>query len=213
MSYESALEAAISDPTSKNAAKDINAASLGINEFVRRQTPDAPYSHFDGSFEALVDRVASAIQEDPRRNVKPGYRDGVVLVSVPAEGFFCGYGLVTPETELVTTFEARRPEEEPVLVTRMRGQKVLANFVDVVLYSHDALAENDEASTDCEWEIISVNARLFREEDPMHPTAMARNQLERVGGTAATYSAEEWALAVHFWAFHAMIHIDGGDDD
>jgi len=40
---------------------------------------------------------------------------------------------------------------------------------------------------------------------PMGPITMMRNQLELKGGTAASYSSEEWAYAVKFWQKFAAL--------
>ena len=39
----------------------------------------------------------------------------------------------------------------------------------------------------------------------MGPITMMRNQLELKGGTAASYSSEEWAQAVNFWQNFAAL--------
>jgi hypothetical protein len=45
-----------------------------INSFVKRQTPDSEFSHFDGNWNELLQMV-----EEFYPNYKEGYRDGVVL--------------------------------------------------------------------------------------------------------------------------------------
>ena len=78
--------------------------------------------------------------------------------------------------------------------------------VDLILYRHDVLAENDEESTDAEWELISVHAIPEGVDKlPMGPVTMMRNQLELPGGTKAQYSSDEWAEAVRFWQQYAAL--------
>ncbi|MHA1950873.1 MAG: DUF3228 family protein [Candidatus Thorarchaeota archaeon] len=75
-----------------------------------------------------------------------------------------------------------------------------AKFVNVVCYSKDALLENDgERSTSADWEIVCLLCTPI-ENEPMSPLAMARNQLEKVGGTKGEYTAEEYAKAVYYWS-------------
>ena len=76
----------------------------------------------------------------------------------------------------------------------------------MILYRHDVLVENNEHSTDTKWELISIHALPKGIEDlPMGPITMMRNQLELKGGTAASYSSEEWAYAVNFWQKFAAL--------
>jgi len=78
--------------------------------------------------------------------------------------------------------------------------------VDLILYRHDVLAENDEHSTDAEWELISIHSvPVGVDKLPMGPVTMMRNQLELPGGTKAYYSSEEWAEAVRFWQQYASL--------
>ena len=80
-----------------------------------------------------------------------------------------------------------------------------AKYVKVVCYSADALLENDgERSTDCDWEIVALLASDV-ENEPMQPLAMARNMLEKPGGTKGTYTAEEFAEAVYYWSQRVQI--------
>lgn len=176
--------------------------SIGINPFVRRQTVESRFSHFEGDLQ----RVAN-MAKDMFSKAKPGYRDGVLLVTVPAEGFFSGVVEVTEETKLKTTFEARRKGEDPVLVTVAIGaEKLPAENVELVLYRRDVLLEEgeDSAPTGCEWELVSINARPTPEPEPMTPDAMARNFLALPGGTKAEYTAEEFARSILYWSCRAM---------
>lgn len=171
------------------------APSLKTNPFTHRQTEASKFGHFEGTWEEL-----EALTLEHFTSAKPGYRDGVVLVPVPPERFWSSMVTVTSETELRTTFEARREGEEPFMQTVAvgTGGKSPAVAVDIVLYRHDVLAENDEHSCDADWEIISVNPRVTEEEQPMDPVTMARNFLQMAGGTKGKFSAEDFAKAIIF---------------
>lgn len=171
---------------------------IATNTFVKRQTPDSPFSHFDGSWELLERLVAQHFHR-----ARPGYKDGVKLVLVPVAGFYTSIVQLGAETPLEATFAPRREGEAPFIqVTVPAAHKQLANAVEVVVYSHETLG--NDASTDADWEIVSINARPTEEPEPMTPMAMARNFLELPGGTKAEYTAEEFAKAIVFWSQHAM---------
>jgi hypothetical protein len=196
---------------------------VGVNPFVRRQSPESQFSHFNGTWEELVALVEENL--DKPHCVKPGYRDGVQLVSVMPDRFRSGVVEVTESTPLRAVFNARRKGENPYIqVEAVGGEKLEALVVDIVLYRHDVLAADGDA-TKCEkcdgsgeepcdacggtghvyeWEIISINARPTLKEEPMHPMAMARNLLGLPGGSAAKYTPEEFANAILYWSHHAM---------
>ena len=78
--------------------------------------------------------------------------------------------------------------------------------MEFILYRHDVLAENNENTTDAEWELISIQAVPEGVDQlPMGPVTMMRNQLELPGGTKANYSSEQWAEAVRFWQKYAAL--------
>ena len=175
---------------------------IGINKFVLRQTAESKFSHYSGNWEDLKSLVEKGFGES-----NSGYRDGVRLVSVPAEGFFSGVVEVNGETPLKAIFEARRKNEEPFLqIVAIGGEKLPAKVVEVVVYRRDVLLEDgpDAVSTEAEWEVVSINARPTEEEEPLTPMAMARNMLVLPGGTKATYTAEEFAKAIIYWSKRAM---------
>jgi hypothetical protein len=41
------------------------------------------------------------------------------------------------------------------------------------------------------------------ENEPMHPMTMARNMLEKSGGTKAEYTGQQFAVALWFWREYA----------
>lgn len=171
---------------------------IACSLFVSRQTPESRFSHFEGTWDELVALVQVCFYKS-----FPGYKNGVLLVPVPADRFRCGVVEVTEGIELKATLVTRRPSEDPYIdVVAVGGEKLAARVVEIVVYSHATLG--DEATTDADFEIISVNARPTEEPEPMTPVAMARNMLERPGGSAATYTADEFARAVLYWQTRAM---------
>ena len=80
--------------------------------------------------------------------------------------------------------------------------------LEYILYRQDVLKENNEQSTDADWELISIHAIPEGVDKlPMGPVTMMRNQLELKGGTKANYSSEEWAEAVRFWQNYAALEV------
>lgn len=172
--------------------------TIKTSNFVRRQTPDSKFAHFEGSWEDLESLVLENLGE-----AQPGYRDGVVLVPVPPNKFKSSVVKVTSDTHLWASLEARQNQETPVITVVARGvPKTPAVAVDVVIYRADVLAEDNDRSTDADWEIVSVNARVTEEPEPMDPVTMARNFLRLAGGTKGSFTAEEFAKAIMFWATH-----------
>lgn len=174
---------------------------VGVNNFARtRHTKFAPYSYFGGTEEELI-----ALVEQNFDKAKPGYKEGVKLVPVPATNFFSGVCLVDASIPLRAEFKARREGEEPyvqVFCNNCADHKTPAKVVEVVVYHKDVLA--DQATEGAEWEVVSINARDTEEEEPQTPMAMARNMLNLPGGTQATYTAEQFAKAILYWSKRVM---------
>lgn len=159
---------------------------------------------FLGTSEELVSIVRSSLT-----NSRKGYRIGVALAPVPPEKFRASVRPLGEGDTFQTSFVPRYEGEEPVLDVRVVGEPVPAVAVDVVLYHHRVLKEDGDASIDDprSWEIIAILPRSSEEETPMHPVTMARNFLHRKGGTAGTFSAEEFAQAIWYWATHANVAV------
>jgi hypothetical protein len=171
--------------------------TIKCSEFVKRQTSDSQFSHFSGSWEQLEKMV-----ELNRTKGVQGYRDGVFLVPLPAEGFFTGIVEIKPDTKLIATFEARRDGEDAFINVTAKGNKLPAKHVDIVIYSRAVLQENNEATTDADYEIVSINARSTNKPTPMDPVTMMRNFFELKGGTKGEFSAQDFAESIRFWSQH-----------
>jgi hypothetical protein len=197
---------------------------VAINSFVRRQTPESPYSDWSWTDEQLLRLVDSNLDYGV-----PGYRDGVLIVPVAPYGFRTGLVTLQEGDELVGRYEARRPGEEPrksVYARRVKEtlhstsdecdvwleesrDKLPAHAVEIILYRHDVLAEDGDAETDADWEIISVNARMTLGEAPIAPMTLMHNHFGSDGGTATNMTPEEFEAAMRqsfeFWKDKAML--------
>jgi hypothetical protein len=173
--------------------------SIGINDFVRRQIKESRFSHFDGTFEELLELVKLNFH-----NQKQGYREGVVLVSVPSDRFFTSMIEINKDSEIEVKMIKRRENEDyaPIKIVK-NASKIPAKYTDIILYRRDVLLENNENTTNEEWEIISINSSIV-ENTPMHPMTMARNMLEKEGGTKGEYTGKQFAESIWFWKDYAM---------
>jgi len=192
---------------------------IGINDFVKRQTPESKYAHFEGTWDELADMVGTFITDEDSGStkdcVRSGYRSGVILVKVNPEKFRSSVVELKDGDKFISVYKPRREGEKPYIQSIYKGEKVPAKFVEIVLYSHDVLKENNEQSTELTWEIISINAFPDETESPMPPETAARNILGLPGGTdpkLADKSKDELiqfindlAHSISYWNSHVQI--------
>lgn len=175
---------------------------VACGEFVKRQTKESGYSHFEGEW-GFLEEMASARLCIPQY-VHPGYKDGVVLVDMPPEFFRSAIVGINDKSKLTANYAPRREGEAPFIRVSAQAKKQPAKHASVVLYRHDVLAENNERETDAEWEIVCIKARTSDEEEPMDPYTMARNFLHLEGGTKGDFTAEQFAKSIVYWNNHVM---------
>lgn len=202
---------------------------IETNTFVRRQTRESRFSHFEpasgnpadtwSELEALVAKYAG--------NLLQNAAGKVVKVPLPAEalsGFYTGVVVADANTQFKTVFAPRAgaPSEElPFIQTvALNGAKSPAKVVEIILYHRSLLSEAELTYTpegsdkavmlEGEWQIISINANATEGPEPPTPQAMARNMAaarnlpEGAGGTAREYTSEQWMEAVLYWSRRAM---------
>ena len=117
---------------------------------------------------------------------------------------------------LKTAYDARKPEELPVLIRYFPAESVpeppVSKYLDIILYSREqiqkeaaAMGREDEPTT-VPWGIISVKAQDVNYELPMNPITMMRNALGREeGGSGVAIDREAYAASVAFWSKHATL--------
>ncbi len=182
---------------------------IGVTDFARRQTPESKYNHFEGSWEELT-QLVTAHWEARRIST---HNSGVALVPMPPEQlarFYTSIVTISESTPLRAEFAPRVPGEAPfVQISAPGAQKMLAQRVDIIVYSHETLAQDGDAppTREADFYIVSINAYASLAEEPMHPMTMARNFLGLKGGTQpeTPYTAEEFAQAIVYWSRHARI--------
>jgi hypothetical protein len=183
---------------------------VAVNDFVRRQLKGSGKTY---SSSLSFDDVANDAQAQMAKgDFEEGYRDGVRIIKGSDQfvnQFVCPFVKIDENTKLISSIVRRQNGEAPYIQTRAKnGTPLKAGRVEYILYQHDVLAENDEQSTDADWELISIHAiPEGMERLPMGPVTMMRNQLELKGGTKAHYSSEEWAEAVRFWQNYAALKV------
>lgn len=187
-------------------------STIAVSEFVKRQTPESEFSHFEGTWEELLTVVSQAFAN---KHISHGYRDGVVLVDVPVVcmrpgpvplTFYTNIIQLQEGDKLAGEYKCRQPGEEPRRsMWVVGGKKMPAQSVQIVLYRHDVLAANNEHSSDADWEIISLNASPFPagEEMPMSAGTLMANHFQVSGGTATNMTDSEFVAALKksfmFW--------------
>lgn len=185
--------------------------TIHINSFVRRQTAESGYSHWTITDEELLARIQANLPK-----AKPGYRDGVVLVPVPPQGFYTSTVVLQDGDHFVGEYVARRPGEEPrkstYVATNKFGEKlekVEAKSVNIVLYSHNVLMLNHENESSADYEIISINAEPTDEEAPIPTGALIANHFELSGGTATNLTDSEFVAllrkSVLYWKDKSLV--------
>jgi hypothetical protein len=177
------------------------------NDFVKRQTADSRFSHFEGTWEELVERTTANFESRTQ-----GYRDGVVLVTVTPKGFFSGVVHLRNGDKLVGGFEHRRMGEAPrKFVTTQGIKKLPAKHVDVILYSSEVLSEDNDNQLPPDsgnWEIISINAAPTKGTMPIDPMVLMHNHFGSDGGTETGLSDHDFVDMLResflFWKDKAM---------
>lgn len=175
---------------------------IAMNDFAKRQTELSAYSYYDGTEAALIALVEEHMEE-PKEGV------GIQNVPVPARGFYSAIIELEEGADLVGKFESRRKDERPVKTMHaVKGEKLPAVLVRIIIYSHEALAADKDNSTDADWEIVSINATLG-EESPKTPESLMRDYFGEVGGTLLEISAEDFVnrlrVSRDYWHNKAML--------
>jgi len=159
---------------------------IGISEFVKRQTIDSQFTDYDESWEHLELWLNMMWKENAFLDKKPGYRDGVLLVSVNPNHFYTYTNFPMFEGMRLEADWEKVPgrEYEPSkLQVKIKENKKQCKFVDIILYKKEVLEEDGDKITGADWDIISINGRLNKNPKPMDPMTIIRNWKNLPGGT------------------------------
>ena len=181
---------------------------VAVNDFVLRQKEGSGKSFTNElSFQEIAEHAEKQMASGYFRE---GYRKGVRIIDVDIsliDKFICPFVRIDSKTKLLAKYVQRREGEEFYIQIRAENGELLPpGKVELILYHHDVLSENDEQTTDSEWELISFHA-LPKDVNcmPMGPVTMMRNQLELEGGTKANYKSKDWAKSVEFWQHYVSL--------
>ena len=183
---------------------------IHINSFVKRQTPESEFSHYEGSWEDLQEEIR---KEMTLGKTSPGYREGVLLVHCSPERFKTSLVQLQEGDELEGLFKARRKGETPrKSIGACYGDKTQAKEAYVVLYASTVLAEGEDNELPAEegnWEVISINASPVVGEMPIDPMTLMHNHFGSDGGTETNLSDSEFVAMLRegfeFWKDKALL--------
>lgn len=195
-----------------------NVNQVVLNPFVTRQTFESEFTHWMFPDAELVSRTLQSVRSG---NVKPGYRDGVLVVRlINCTSLFTSLVTLQEGDVLVGSFKARREGELPrVKMGIAAGNHYIkpeAAAVDVILYASKTLAEDGDNSLspdDGNWEIVSVNGLPTVEDAPIDPMTLMYNHFHASGandgGTNTGMTPEQFENAMRasflYWRDKAMV--------
>jgi len=180
--------------------------SLAVSKFFRESRKPVGYD------ESYNEKTLIEMVSNNSILSTPGYRDGVVLVPVLPRFMRCPVVPLTPNLEFKTTYESRIPGETPRKRTvAVVDQLPIAGYVSAVLYRHDVLVEDGDASGDSEWEVVALLAHPESKPEPMNVGTLMANHFKAAGGTATNMTPEEFEKALresyNFWKNHTMAEV------
>ncbi len=184
---------------------------VSVNDFVRRQIKGSGKTYsLKLSFEEIADHAKDQFKKGC---YKVGYREGILIVYADnsvLKYFKCPLVKINQASKLISKMVKRRDFEQGYIQTRVaNGKYSTPSKVELILYSNSVLNENNENSSNSDWELVSINS--YPEDVnylPMKPVTMMRNQLKLKGGTKAFYSSKEWAESILFWQKYVSIHVE-----
>ena len=106
--------------------------------------------------------------------------------------------------QLRSAYEARTPDELPVLVRWFEGvEPPVADYLVVILYSREQLAKEGTA-VEADWGVVGCLYTDEPAEIPMAPITMMRNALGvDQGGSGVPLDQDAYRRSVAFWDAHA----------
>ena len=160
---------------------------VGVEDFVRRQSEESEYTHFDGTWEELCKMTDDAMRD---MNFENSYREGVYVVHLPKEVAgrfytFTDYDMFEGmNLQAEYKREAGREHEPPRVKVQILEDKLPCKYVDIILYAAHVLAEDepDKVRPFC-LGIVSINGRRRKKAAPMDPLTIVRNWKHLPGGT------------------------------
>lgn len=176
--------------------------TIGLSNFVLNKKK-GDIKKFNGTTDKLLELI---VKHWDKRIPGAGRNDlsQVVLVNIEednlSELFNSAWLDITKAKYIRGKVVRRQDHEDPFVDVRGRGEALPVKFVRIVLYSAETLLENDgQRSGNYEWEVVAILTGPW-ENEPMTPLTMARNFLQKPGGTYAPYTAQQFAESIYFWS-------------
>lgn len=130
----------------------------------------------------------------------PGNAPGIYLVEIYPNNILTTLHKAEKGEKVEAHFVSRREHEEHVLTLISSNKKYTpCKKATCVVYSHETLGK-EATYEDSDYEIVSINGSPLEMDVPQHPVSMARNSLNKEGGTEVHYTPEQWAESVWFWS-------------
>ena len=182
----------------------------------KRQTPSSRFSHFEGSWEELVAMVQEQWRDGQlSETISEPWPDnpGVKKVVLDPARFKSGVVKLERGAKLWGQYEGRVAAEAPRKSIWGYGEKIQAEYVEVILYHRDLLeADPHYGDPSAEWEIISINASPEETPCPIDPWTLCYNYFELSGGTSPLLDDEAFVRQLRqsfiYWLDKTMA---GGD--
>jgi hypothetical protein len=176
---------------------------IGASDFVIKGK-NADSKKFNGE---IADLIALVAKHWDNRAPGVGRADTsqVVVVNIKEHNlkdlFNSSWGNITDAKYIRGKVVRRQDHEDPFIDMKGKGNPLPVKYVRVVLYSRETLLENNGQASggDYDWEIVAILTGPW-ETEPMTPLTMARNYLQKPGGTFAPYTAEQFAESIYFWS-------------
>ena len=188
--------------------------STGLSRFFMEASKDIPgwTEKHDTALVSLMNEHDAVFWRGVGWGFSTGYRKGVVLVSISPEDLpgplKSRVVLVNRGTEFVTVCKSRVAGETP----RKKSMALVdelpdAKYITAVLYHKDVLAEDNDRTTECDWEVVMILCQVDKEE-PMAVGTLLANHFKLPGGTATNMSNDEFVQtlgrSVRYWSNKAL---------
>ena len=189
--------------------------SIEMTEFAKRQYAD----DYAGPVMTpkIVDEIIDLVESEGIDY--PGYADFNKVVAVKNKQDdgsyrYSAFKSLTVNREwaianggiIKTAYEARRPEELPVLVEWVEGLETpTADWMHVILYNKEQLIkEGDDITAD--WGLVAVATGNEPEIEPMRPATITRNALGvEEGGSGVPIDHDFYRKSAKFWSENIAI--------
>jgi hypothetical protein len=189
----------------------LNPVKIGISTFAQKNIPEP---------EKLIRKIRANWSKREKGAGRIDHSQ-VVLVPIPNDGYYVRSVAISDDYLYEAFFTKRAEGEDPFIGVAATGLKPRglrwllwklglvkplpiprepAKFVKAVCYSAATIAENNGTrSGDFDWEVVAVITSSV-DDEPMEPLTMARNYLQKSGGTYAPYSTTQIAESIYHWS-------------